>query len=127
MIGKTLSHYRILERLGAGAMGEVYKALDGRLEREVALKFLPADAVRVYQSDNHIENFFECVKSRKDPIMTVENGHRVASLCHLGSIARVLGRPLKWDPEKEIFPGDEEANRYIDCPKRKGYEVPEQV
>jgi predicted dehydrogenase len=88
---------------------------------------LPADAVRVYQSDDHMQNFFDCVASRKDPIMTVEAGHRVAALCHLGNIARWLGRPLKWDPQKEIFPGDDEANRYLDVPKRKGYELPEKV
>ena len=88
---------------------------------------LPADAIRVYHSDNHMENFFDCVASRKDPIMNVENGHRVATLCHLGNIARWLGRRLKWDAEKEIFPGDDEANKYLDCPKRKGYELPEKV
>jgi predicted dehydrogenase len=85
---------------------------------------LPADAVRVYESDNHMENFFECVVSGKDPIMTVEAGHSVAALCHLGNIARWLGRRLKWDPEKEIFPDDEEANQYLDVPKRKPYELP---
>jgi len=88
---------------------------------------LPSDAVRVYESDNHMHNFYECVKSRKDPIMKVETGHRVATLCHLGNIARWLGRRLKWDPEKEIFPDDEEANALLDCPKRKGYELPESV
>ncbi len=88
---------------------------------------LPADAVRVYESDNHMQNFYDCVVSRRDPIMNVENGHRVATLCHLGNIARWLGRPLKWDPEKEIFPGDDEANAFIDVPKRKGFELPEEV
>jgi len=88
---------------------------------------LPPNAIRVYESDNHMENFFACVESRKDPIMPVEAGHSVATLCHLGNIARRLGRRLKWDPVKEIFPGDDEANQYLDCPKRKGYEVPEQV
>ena len=88
---------------------------------------LPADAIRVYRSDNHMSNFFKCVRLRKEPIMNVENAHRVATLCHLGNIARWLGRHLKWDPEKEVFPGDDEANTYLDCPKRKGYELPEKV
>jgi predicted dehydrogenase len=88
---------------------------------------LPPHAVRVYESDNHMENFFACAAARKDPVMNIEAGHSVATLCHLGNIARRLGRALKWDPEKEAFPGDDEANQYVDCPKRKGFELPEKV
>ena len=88
---------------------------------------LPAGATRVYRNDHHMGNLFRCIRSRKDPIMDVETAHRVATLCHLGNIVRWLGRPLKWDAEKEIFPDDDEANAYLDCPKRKGYELPETV
>jgi len=88
---------------------------------------LPDDAIRLYESDNHMQNFFDCVRSREDPIMNVENAHRVATFCHLGNIARWLARRLRWDPEKEVFPDDDEANQYVDCPKREGYELPDQV
>ena len=128
----TLSSYN--SRVGGGATfigdkGEItiirggYECKPEGLDKDP----LPSDAIRVYESDNHMQNFYDCVKSRKDPIMNIENGHRVATLCHLGNIARWLGRPIKWDPEKEIFPGDEEANGYLDIPRRKGFELPEQV
>jgi len=87
----------------------------------------PADQLtfRLPEIDNHIQNWFDCIKSRERPIADVEIGHRSAILCHLGNIARWVGRPLRWDPENETFSGDDEANTYLDRPRRKGYELPD--
>jgi predicted dehydrogenase len=74
---------------------------------------LPSNAERLYASEDHMGNFFECVRSRKAPICDAEIGHRSASVCHLGVIAMQLERKLEWDPVKEEFAGDEEANGHV--------------
>jgi hypothetical protein len=48
-------------------------------------------------------------------------------VCHLGNIARWVGRRLQWDPVKEVFPNEPEANRHLDRQRRKGYELPLEV
>jgi len=83
--------------------------------------------VRLPVSDNHMQNWFDSIKSRKRPIADVEIGHRSAILCHLGNIVRWVGRPLRWDPKAETFPGDDEANAYLDRPMRGPYRLPEPV
>jgi predicted dehydrogenase len=72
----------------------------------------------------HVENWFDCIRSRAKPNADVEIGHRTVSLCQLLVITRALGRRLRWDPEQEIFPGDDEANALLDRPRRKGWELP---
>ncbi|MBQ9874133.1 MAG: Gfo/Idh/MocA family oxidoreductase [Thermoguttaceae bacterium] len=73
----------------------------------------------------HIENFFDCMASRERPNADVEIGHRSVSVCHLVNITRILNRPLQWDPDKEQFVNDDEANSYVERPRRRGYELPE--
>jgi predicted dehydrogenase len=92
----------------------------------VELSQTPDDQLkfRLPAIDNHIQNWFDCIKSREQPIADVEIGHRSAIVCHLGNIVRWVGRPLRWDPEREIFPGDDQANAYLDRPRRKPYELP---
>jgi len=88
----------------------------GRLEAsdpELLHAPLPAGATRLYASNDHLGNFFDCIRSRKAPICEAEIGHRSASLCHLGVIAIRLGRPLNWNPEKEQFVGDREADQWL--------------
>jgi predicted dehydrogenase len=85
----------------------------GRIEASVPELLsdpLPSDAERLYVSTDHMGNFFDCVRTRKPPICDVEIGHRSVSVCHLGVIALRLGRKLEWDPAKEEFLGDAEAN-----------------
>ena len=79
-------------------------------DRELLTTPLPADAVRLYVSNQQMGNFLECVRERKEPICNVETGHRSASLCHLGAISMRLGRKLRWDPGQEDFVGDKEAS-----------------
>lgn len=81
--------------------------------------------IRVPVSDNHLANWLDCVKSRERPIADVEIGHRSAIVCHLGNIVRWVGRKLTWDPVREIFPGDDEANSYLSRPMRAPYQLPE--
>jgi hypothetical protein len=63
-------------------------------------------------------DFLYCVRHRQRPFRDIELGHRTATVCHLGNIAYWLNRPLKWDPVKEAFIGDDEANRWLDRPMR---------
>jgi hypothetical protein len=73
----------------------------------------------------HIQNWLDSIKSRKLPNADVEIGHRSVTICHLLNITRELNRKLRWDPEKEQFIGDDEANALLDRPRREGFELPE--
>ncbi|MBN1125581.1 MAG: Gfo/Idh/MocA family oxidoreductase [Sedimentisphaerales bacterium] len=68
-------------------------------------------------------DFLDCVKSRKDPYFPVDIGHRVSTVCHLANIAIKLGRKLEWDPEKERFVGDTEADRMMSRPMRSPWRL----
>ena len=83
----------------------------------------PVDSgeVRLVNSRNHWSNWVDNIRSRGRPICDVEIGHRSATVCHLGNIALQLGRRLEWDPDRERFVGDEEANRMIMRPMRLPY------
>ncbi|HOW67053.1 MAG TPA: Gfo/Idh/MocA family oxidoreductase [Candidatus Paceibacterota bacterium] len=73
---------------------------------------------------NHIQNWLDCIKTRATPVADVEIGHRSATICHLGNLARRLGRKLRWDPGQEVFIGDKEANQYLDRKRRKPWALP---
>jgi len=73
---------------------------------------------------NHMANFFHCIKTRNtNTLSNVTSQHRTASLCHLANISMRLGRKLRWDPVKELFVGDDEANGRLRRERRKPYVV----
>ncbi len=86
------------------------------------LKFKPKVG-KLASIENHMQNFFDCVQSRKTPISDIVSQHRSVSVCHLANISMRLNRPLKWDPNKEVFVGDSEANKHLRREQRKGFEI----
>jgi predicted dehydrogenase len=72
-----------------------------------------------YPATNHHRNWLDCIKSRKPTICPAEVGHRSATVCHLANIGYRLRRPLAWDPVKERFVNDPEADKALDPPFRE--------
>lgn len=77
----------------------------------------------LYQSLNHYRDWLNCIKTGEKPICDVEVGHRTATVCNLGNIAYELNRPLQWDPKKETFKGDKEANAMLSREMRQPWKV----
>jgi len=85
---------------------------------------LPPKPVPGYKGQGGIYgDFIHCVKTREKPFRDIEIASHTVAVCHLGLIAYKLGRSLKWDPEKQEFPGDDEANRLRDRAKREPWVI----
>lgn len=81
------------------------------------------DEIHLEQSDNHLGNWIDAIQTRQLPVYDVEIGHRVTAWSHLGNIAYRLGRPLRWDPAKQEFPDDAEANRLLHVAYRPPWQL----
>ena len=121
----------IIVRLGnANRGGGVFIGEKGKMEifrgnlksnpPEIAEELLKSER----RDQDHVDNWLSCILTGERPISDIAIGRRSAAICHLLNIARYLGRSLKWDPDKEVFIGDDEANTYLSREPRKGYELP---
>ncbi|MCP1382387.1 Gfo/Idh/MocA family protein [Runella salmonicolor] len=79
----------------------------------LATRVIAETEKHVYKSENHYKDFFDAMRKRSKPICDVEIGHRTASVCNIGNIAYQLNRPLQWNPKKESFKNDKEANALL--------------
>jgi len=75
------------------------------------------------QFREHVRNFLDCIKSRKQPIADLESGHRVATVCHLANISLRVGRKFRWDAKKEEIIEDAEAAKMLVRPYRAPWDA----
>lgn len=108
-----------------GTEGSVYVTRDVIVSEPESLirEVIGPEEVRLEQSSDHAQNFLDCMRTRRRPIADVEVGHRTVSVCHLGNIAMLLDRKIQWDPAREVFVNDPDAERLKSRPRRAPWRV----
>ena len=79
--------------------------------------------IRSEANTAHVQNFIDCIKSRKKPVADISIGHRSATVCHLGNIAVRTRKKIKWDPKTETIVGDSEAAQWLTKEYRRPYNL----
>jgi predicted dehydrogenase len=100
--------------------GDILTASDPKILTEV----IGENEIHLYKSENHWQNFVDCVRSGKPAIAPVEVAYRAISVALLGEIAMTTGQTIKWDPEKEEIIGNPRASRLLSRPYRQPWELP---
>lgn len=96
------------------------KALDAS-DPAILRSVIKENEIHLYKSDEQHGNWLDCIKTRKQPISPIEIGHRACSVCLVSHIAMKIPGVLKWDPKKEKFIDNDEANSMLSRPQRAPY------
>jgi len=123
----------IVESLPASYGGVRFEGSDGwifvgrgKLEAEpksILSTILGPNDIHLYKSENHLQNFIDCVRTRSETIVPAETGQRAITTGLLVIIAMKLGRKLQWDPAKERFVNDAQADRLLSRPMRSPWNL----
>jgi myo-inositol 2-dehydrogenase / D-chiro-inositol 1-dehydrogenase len=95
-----------------------FDASDARILKTV----IGPDEIKLYHSEDHHGNWLDCIRTRKQPIAPAEVAHRSCSACLLHHAAMKVDRKLYWDPLRERFKNDDEANKFLSRGHRPPYE-----
>ncbi|MBH53156.1 MAG: dehydrogenase [Opitutaceae bacterium] len=96
------------------------RAIDAS-KKEWILESFDRGPIKLYPSNNHLRNFLDCIRTRKDCIAPAEIGHRSITPGHLGLVSQMVGRSLHWNPQTETIMGDLEAEKLL---KKVDYRKP---
>jgi predicted dehydrogenase len=120
------------EKIG-GQGGCIFVGTEGRIavDRDFLVSYpakilqepLTYRDVHLYHSDSHADNFLDCIRTRKKAICHEEVAHRAMSVLLLGGISQKLNCTLKWDPQRERFINDPEADRMLSVAMREPWHV----
>jgi predicted dehydrogenase len=126
--------YHISTGSNFGGKGLIFIGTEGRIDVDRGKIETKPDLIRrtpthagetfLYKSPGHHEDWIRAVKSRRrQTVCPVEVGAHSVTVCHLGNLCYWLNRPLRWDPVHWTFLGDDEANRWLDRPRRDPWTV----
>lgn len=117
----TRGNYSVTASDPVATQGET-KPLTSSDPKIITSKIGP-DEIHLYESSSQHGNWLECIKTRKEPIAPIEVGHRSCTACLLHHITMKLGRKIYWDPAKERFKNDDEANNMLSRSQRWPYVI----
>ncbi len=129
--GTIMTHERSVRKadgnavrfIGSDGVIDISRSFLDTIPAKLQDEVIGDDKIKLYKSDDHYNDFLTAMKTRKQPLSTVEIGHRTASLCHIVNLCYEFDRKLIWSPEKEEFFFDDEANKRRGNPMREPYSL----